>query len=255
MAMIRLKSITKSYAHGFDRTFVLRNVSLEVQEGEFISIMGPSGSGKSTLLHIIGMLDDPSAGEYFFLDESVHRMSERKRTELHRRYIGFVFQAYHLIDDLTVYENIETPLLYKGVKGSERRAMVAEMLDRFNIVAKKDLFPAQLSGGQQQLVGIARALVIHPKLILADEPTGNLQSAQGVEIMETFRRLNEEEGVTIIQVTHSEALAEYGSRTLHLVDGRIEREERRSSGGVDSGRGSSRTNPEQVTDVPSEAAP
>lgn len=223
--MIDLRSITKSYSHGFNRTFVLRNVNLKVGQGEFVSIMGPSGSGKSTLLHILGMLDEPSAGEYHFLDQPVHSISERKRTELHRQYIGFVFQAYHLIDDLTVFENLETPLLYKGVKGSERKGLVAEMLDRFNIVAKKDLFPSQLSGGQQQLVAIARALIINPKLILADEPTGNLQSAQGEEIMETFRRLNEEEGVTIIQVTHSEALAAYGSRIVHLLDGRVERDE------------------------------
>ena len=228
--MIDLKNITKSYSQGFNRTFVLRNVSLAVRQGEFVSIMGPSGSGKSTLLHIIGMLDEPSAGEYHFLNEPVHSISERKRTELHRQYIGFVFQAYHLIDDLTVFENLETPLLYKGVKGSERRGMVAEMLDRFNIVAKKDLFPAQLSGGQQQLVAIARSLIISPKLILADEPTGNLQSSQGEEIMDTFRRLNEDDGVTIIQVTHSEALAAYGSRIVHLLDGRIEREEHHEGG-------------------------
>lgn len=228
--MIELKNITKSYSRGFNRTFVLRNVNLAVRQGEFVSIMGPSGSGKSTLLHIIGMLDEPSAGEYHFLDEPVHSISERKRTELHRQYIGFVFQAYHLIDDLTVFENLETPLLYKGVKGSERKGMVAEMLDRFNIVAKRDLFPAQLSGGQQQLVAIARSLIISPKLILADEPTGNLQSAQGEEIMEAFRRLNEDEGVTIIQVTHSEALAGYGSRIVHLLDGRIEREEQHEGG-------------------------
>ena len=223
--MIELQGITKSYAHGFNRTFVLRNVNLKIEQGEFVSIMGPSGSGKSTLLHILGMLDEPSAGEYFFLDQPVHRISERKRTELHRQYIGFVFQAYHLIDDLTVFENLETPLLYKGVKGSERKGLVAEMLDKFNVVAKKDLFPSQLSGGQQQLVAIARALIINPKLILADEPTGNLQSAQGEEIMETFRRLNEEEGVTIVQVTHSEALASYGSRIVHLLDGRVETDE------------------------------
>lgn len=224
--MIKLQGITKSYMHGFNRTFVLRNVDLEVEEGEFVSIMGPSGSGKSTLLHILGMLDEPSTGEYFFFDQPVHKMNERKRTELHRQFIGFVFQAYHLIDDLTVFENLETPLLYKGVKGSERKGLVAEMLDRFNIVAKKNLFPSQLSGGQQQLVAIARALIINPRLILADEPTGNLQSAQSREIMDTFRQLNEQEGVTIIQVTHSEALAEYGTRTLHLLDGRIEREDR-----------------------------
>lgn len=222
--MIELRNVTKSYSHGFNQTLILRNVSLQIREGEFVSIMGPSGSGKSTLLHILGMLDEPSAGEYNFLGDPVHELSTKKRTELHRQYIGFVFQAYHLIDDLTVFENLETPLLYKGVRGSERKGMVAEMLDRFNIVAKKNLFPNQLSGGQQQLVAIARALIIDPKLILADEPTGNLQSAQGEEIMETFRRLNEEEGVTIVQVTHSEALASYGSRIIHLLDGRIERE-------------------------------
>lgn len=223
--MIRLRNVTKSYLSGFTRTFVLRNVSLDVTEGEFVSIMGPSGSGKSTLLHIIGMLDEPSTGEYYFGEEPVHKMGERRRTEIHREHIGFVFQAYHLIDDLTVYENLETPLLYKGMKGFERKALVAEMLDRFNIVAKKDLFPSQLSGGQQQLTAIARALIIKPTMILADEPTGNLQSAQGEEIMETFQRLNEEDGVTIVQVTHSEKLAEYGSRVLNLLDGRIERDE------------------------------
>lgn len=223
--MIRLQDITKSYVQGFNRTFVLRNVNLDVEEGEFVSVMGPSGSGKSTLLHILGMLDEPSTGEYYFFDQPVHKMSERKRTELHRQFIGFVFQAYHLIDDLTVFENLETPLLYKGVRGSERKALVADILDRFRIVAKKKLFPSQLSGGQQQLVAIARALIINPRLILADEPTGNLQSAQGQEIMETFQRLNEEDGVTIIQVTHSEALAQYGTRTIHLLDGRIERED------------------------------
>lgn len=220
--MINLRDITKSYSHGFSRTFVLRRVSLNVQEGEFVSIMGPSGSGKSTLLHIMGMLDEPSSGEYYFMDEPVHKISERKRTDLHRRHIGFVFQAYHLIDDLTVYENLETPLLYKKVKGAERKSLVAEMLDRFNMVAKKDLFPSQLSGGQQQLVGVARALIIQPKLILADEPTGNLHSSQGDMIMETLKRLNEDEGVTIIQVTHSEKYADYGTRVVELLDGRID---------------------------------
>ncbi|NBC16123.1 MAG: ATP-binding cassette domain-containing protein, partial [Bacteroidetes bacterium] len=176
--MIQLRHVTKSYAHGFSRTFVLRRVSLDVEAGEFVTIMGPSGSGKSTLLHILGMLDEPSDGEYLFMGEPVHKLSDRKRTDLHREHIGFVFQAYHLIDDLTVYENLETPLLYKKVGRSERKSMVAEMLDRFNIVAKKDLFPSQLSGGQQQLVAVARALIIEPKLILADEPTGNLHSSQ-----------------------------------------------------------------------------
>lgn len=224
--MISLHNITKSYLHGFSRTFVLRNVSLDVREGEFVSIMGPSGSGKSTLLHIIGMLDEPSTGEYYFLDEPVHKMSDKRRTELHREHIGFVFQAYHLIDELTVYENLETPLLYKKVRGSERKSMVADMLDRFNIVAKKDLFPSQLSGGQQQIVAVARALIINPKLILADEPTGNLHSTHGEQIMEIFQKLNEEEGVTIIQVTHSEKYAEYGTRVIQLLDGQISRDER-----------------------------
>ncbi len=220
--MISLRDLTKSYAHGLSRTFVLRRVGLEVAEGAFVTIMGPSGSGKSTLLHLLGMLDEPSSGEYFFLGEPVHRMSERRRTELHRTHIGFVFQAYHLIDDLTVYENLETPLLYKKVQRAERRGRVAEMLDRFNIVAKKDLFPSQLSGGQQQLVGVARALIIEPRLILADEPTGNLHSSQGDQIMELLRRLNQEDGVTIIQVTHNRKYAAYGHRVVELLDGRIE---------------------------------
>jgi ABC-type lipoprotein export system ATPase subunit len=183
--------------------------------------MGPSGSGKSTLLHILGMMDQPSEGEYFFLDQPVHAIKEKQRSELYKRYIGFVFQAYHLIDELTVYENIETPLLYQNIKGSERAAMVADILDRFQIVGKKDLFPSQLSGGQQQLVGIARAVITKPKLILADEPTGNLNSKQGEEIMELFKTLNGE-GTTIVQVTHSEKNAEYGSRIINLLDGRIE---------------------------------
>ncbi len=220
--MISLRNITKSYSHGFSRTFVLRRVSLDVAEGDFITIMGPSGSGKSTLLHIIGMLDEPTSGEYYFGGEPVHTFSDRKRTDLHRQYIGFVFQAYHLIDDLTVYENLETPLLYKKVKGSERKSMVAEVLDRFNMVAKKDLFPSQLSGGQQQLVGVARALIIKPRLILADEPTGNLHSGQGDQIMETLQQLNQEEGVTIVQVTHNDQYAAYGNRVIELLDGRIE---------------------------------
>jgi putative ABC transport system ATP-binding protein len=220
--MISLRNITKSYSHGFSRTFVLRRVSLDIAEGDFVTIMGPSGSGKSTLLHIMGMLDEPTSGEYYFMGEPVHTFSERKRTDLHRRHIGFVFQAYHLIDDLTVYENLETPLLYKKVKGSERKSMVAEMLDRFNIVAKKDLFPSQLSGGQQQLVGVARALIIKPRLILADEPTGNLHSGQGDQIMETLKQLQEEDGVTIIQVTHNDQYAAYGDRVVELLDGRIE---------------------------------
>ncbi|MGZ4038074.1 MAG: ABC transporter ATP-binding protein, partial [Bacteroidia bacterium] len=184
--------------------------------------MGPSGSGKSTLLNVIGMLDEFDEGEYFFLHESVHKLKEKQRAQLYKQYIGFVFQAYHLIDELTVYENIETPLLYQDMKGAERKALVSDMLDRFNIVGKKDLYPTQLSGGQQQLVGIARALITKPRLILADEPTGNLNSKQGTEIMDLFSRLNKEDGVTIIQVTHSEKNAEYGSRIINLLDGRID---------------------------------
>jgi ABC-type lipoprotein export system ATPase subunit len=190
-----------------------------VEEGEFISVMGPSGSGKSTLLNVIGMLDNFDEGEYNFLDEPVHTLKEKHRANLYKQYIGFVFQSYHLLDDLTVKENLEMPLLYKKVGSSERKSLVADTLDRFNIVGKKDLFPAQLSGGQQQLVGIARALISSPKLILADEPTGNLNSKQGEEIMELFGQLNKE-GVTIIQVTHSEKNATYGSRTINLLDGR-----------------------------------
>jgi ABC-type lipoprotein export system ATPase subunit len=184
--------------------------------------MGPSGSGKSTLLNVIGMLDEFDEGEYFFMGEAVHKLKEKHRSQLYKQYIGFVFQAYHLIDELTVYENIETPLIYQNSKASERKAIVADILDRFNIVGKKDLFPTQLSGGQQQLVGIARALVANPRLLLADEPTGNLNSKQGEEIMDLFKKLNQEDGVTIIQVTHSEKNAEYGSHIINLLDGRIE---------------------------------
>jgi len=219
-SMIELKGIYKWVNTGNNRTFLLRDVNLHVKEGEFISIMGPSGSGKSTLLNVIGMLDEFNEGEYNFLHESVHKLKEKQRTSLYKQYIGFVFQAYHLIDELTVYENIETPLIYQNVKSSERKAMVADILDRFNIVGKKDLFPTQLSGGQQQLVGIARALIAKPKLLLADEPTGNLNSKQGEEIMNLFKELNNE-GVAIIQVTHSEKNASYGSRIINLLDGMI----------------------------------
>lgn len=218
--MIDLKGIFKFYPSGFGKTYVLSDVDVELKEGEFVSIMGPSGSGKSTLLHLIGMLDEPSSGEYRFLDHPVHRLSERQRSELHKNYIGFVFQSYHLIDELTVYENIEMPLLYKNVKSAERKSMVCDILDRFQIVGKKDLFPNQLSGGQQQLVGIARAVITNPKLILADEPTGNLNSKQGEEIMELFKKLNQE-GTTVIQVTHSEKNASYGRRVINLLDGRV----------------------------------
>ncbi len=220
--MLELKHIYKWVNTGNNRTFILKDLNLSVKEGEFISIMGPSGSGKSTLLNVIGMLDEFNEGEYNFLHESVHKLKEKQRSSLYKQYIGFVFQAYHLIDELTVYENIETPLIYQDIKGSERKAMVADMLDRFQIVGKKDLFPTQLSGGQQQLVGIARALIARPKLLLADEPTGNLNSKQGEEIMELFKQLNDE-GVTIIQVTHSEKNAGYGKRVIHLLDGMVER--------------------------------
>ena len=219
--MLSLQKIFKWYNTGANRTFVLKDIHLDVNEGEFISIMGPSGSGKSTLLNVIGMLDEPNEGTYAFMGENVFAMKEKQRSQLFKSHIGFVFQAYHLIDELTVYENIETPLLYQNIKSSERKSMVADILDRFQIVGKKDLFPTQLSGGQQQLVGIARALIVKPKLILADEPTRNLNSKQGEEIMDLFKELNHE-GVTIIQVTHSEKNADYGSRIINLLDGRVE---------------------------------
>ena len=220
--MIQLERISKWYNTGGTRTFVLKDINLKIEDGEFLSIMGPSGSGKSTLLNIIGMLDAPSEGTYRFMEQSVFDMKEKHRTDLYKKSIGFIFQAYHLIDELTVYENIETPLLYQDIKGAERKAMVGDMLDRFQMVGKKDLFPAQLSGGQQQLVGIARALIAKPKVLLADEPTGNLNSKQGEEIMELFKKINEEEKITIIQVTHSEKNAEYGHRKIDLLDGRIQ---------------------------------
>ncbi len=221
--MIELKNIFKWVNQGSNKTFLLRDINLTINEGEFVSIMGPSGSGKSTLLNVIGMLDEFDEGEYLFMGKSVKGLKEKQRSQLYKEHIGFVFQAYHLIDELTVFENIETPLLYQDMKSSERKAVVADALDRFNIVGKKDLFPTQLSGGQQQLVGIARALIGKPKLLLADEPTGNLNSKQGEEIMELFKKLNKEDGVTIIQVTHSEKNAEYGSRIINLLDGRIEK--------------------------------
>jgi len=218
--ILALHEATRTVNSGSNKVTILDNIDLQVKEGEFISLMGPSGSGKSTLLNCIGMLDSFTDGGYTFLGQPVHSMKEKNRSKLYKEYIGFVFQAYHLIDELTVYENIETPLLYKSIKSSERKAMVADMLDRFNIVGKKDLFPQQLSGGQQQLVGIARALIGEPKLILADEPTGNLNSKQSTEIMELFAALNKE-GVTIIQATHSESNASYGSRIINLLDGKI----------------------------------
>jgi ABC-type lipoprotein export system ATPase subunit len=216
--LIRLKNIEKVYETGTQKFYVLRRVTLDIQPGEFVTFMGPSGAGKSTLLSIIGMLDGAWNGEYYFLEEPVHKLNLKKRNELHKYNIGFVFQSYHLIDDLTVFENLEIPLSYKNVPRKERESLVCDILDRFNIVGKKDLFPSQLSGGQQQLVGVARAVILNPKLILADEPTGYLHSAQGEEIMELFKRLNEG-GTTIIQVTHSEKNAAYGHRIVELKDG------------------------------------
>lgn len=219
--MIALRDLEKSIPSGGGRLWILRQITTDVAAGEFVTIMGPSGAGKSTLLGILGMLDHDYQGEYYLFDEAVHKLPPKKRIALNKKYIGFVFQQYHLLDDLTVYENLEIPLSYRDVKKSERAARVAEVLDRFGIVAKKDLFPSQLSGGQQQLVGVARAVVAEPKLILADEPTGNLHSEQAREIMELFRELNRR-GTTIIQVTHSEENASYGNRILKLFDGWID---------------------------------
>jgi len=216
--LIQLRTLEKSFEAGGQKFYVLRRVTLDVQRGEFVTIMGPSGAGKSTLLSILGMLDGAWSGEYFFNEQPVHKLSTKQRNELHKYNIGFVFQSYHLIDTLTVYENLEIPLSYKNIPHKERASLVCDALDRFNIVAKKDLFPNQLSGGQQQLVGVARAVIQNPKLILADEPTGNLHSAQGEEIMELFKRLNDA-GTTIIQVTHSEKNAAYGNRIIQLRDG------------------------------------
>jgi ABC-type lipoprotein export system ATPase subunit len=218
--MISLRNIEKYYEHGPTKTWVLRRVNLDIKEGEFVSIMGPSGAGKSTILHVLGMHDTAWLGEYYLVEQPVHRMSKKDRLELQKKYIGFVFQSYHLLDSLTVYENLEIPLSYRNIKRGERDSIVCDMLDRFNIVGKKDLYPNQLSGGQQQLVAVARALVAKPKVILADEPTGNLHSSQAKEIMELFRQLNNE-GITIVQVTHSETNASYGNRVVQIVDGWI----------------------------------
>ena len=216
--MITLRNVEKFYEQGVIKTWVLRRISIEVPEGAFISIMGPSGAGKSTLLHLLGMHDSAWNGEYYFLDQPVHQLRKKERFELQKKYIGFVFQSYHLLDHLTVYENLEIPLSYRDIPRSKRESMVCDVLDRFQIVGKKDLYPSQLSGGQQQLVAVARAIIANPKVILADEPTGNLHSSQGQEIMELFKRLNEE-GTTIIQVTHSEKNASYGRRIIKLSDG------------------------------------
>jgi len=218
--MIKLANLEKFYPLGAGKYFVLRRINLEVREGEFITIMGPSGAGKSSLLSIVGMLDGAWTGEYYFLDQAVHTLKVKQRAELNKKYIGFVFQQYHLLDNLTVAENLDIPLSYRNVKGSQRQAIVADTLDRFQIVGKKDLYPSQLSGGQQQLVAVARAIIAKPKLILADEPTGNLHSSQGKEIMDLFKKLNDE-GTTIIQVTHNENWAAYAHRIIKLVDGWI----------------------------------
>jgi len=220
-----MRNLEKAFEAGGSKFFVLRRINIDIQQGEFVTFMGPSGAGKSTLLSIIGMLDSAWNGEYYFLDQPVHKLNVKKRNELHKANIGFVFQSYHLIDNLTVFENLEIPLSYKNVPHKERVSLVCDILDRFNIVGKKDLFPNQLSGGQQQLVGVARAVIQNPKLILADEPTGNLHSAQGEEIMQLFKRLNEG-GTTILQVTHSERNATYGNRIIQLKDGWVVSEEK-----------------------------
>ena len=218
MSLISLRNIEKSYKTGAGETFVLRRITLDVEKGDFITIMGPSGAGKSTLLAILGMLDGDWSGEYFLLHDAVHAMRPKDRMGLNRQYIGFVFQQYHLLDDLTVYENLEIPLSYRNVKRKDREAVVADTLDRFQIVGKKDLYPNQLSGGQQQMVAVARAVISEPKVILADEPTGSLHSSQGKMIMDLLKKLNDE-GTTIIQVTHNEAWAAYGRRIINLQDG------------------------------------
>lgn len=228
--MLKLRNLEKSFETKAGRTYVLRRVTVDVADGEFVTVMGPSGAGKSTLLGIVDMLDGAWSGEYFFLDQPVHKLSLKQRAELNKKYIGFVFQQYHLLDNLTVYENLEIPLSYRNISRKEREAVVADVLDRFNIVGKKDLFPSQLSGGQQQLVAVARAVIANPKLILADEPTGNLHSAQGREIMELFKKLNEQ-GTTIIQVTHSEMNASYGHRTINLLDGWVVNQEEATPAG------------------------
>src|SRR6476660_10594186 len=216
--MIQLQNIEKFYAHGVGKTFILRRINADIKEGDFVSSIGPSGAGKSTLLHLIGMHDSAWTGEYYFLDQPVHKLAAKDRAKLHKGYIGLEFQSYHLLDHLTVYENLDIPLSYRDIKKSERESMVCDILDKFAIVGKKDLYPNQLSGGQQQLVAVARAVISTPKVILADEPTGNLHSSQGKEIMELFKKLNET-GTTIIQVTHSEANAAYGTRIIQLRDG------------------------------------
>jgi ABC-type lipoprotein export system ATPase subunit len=221
--MIELRNVEKFYETGAGKTYVLRRISIDIKQGDFVTVMGPSGAGKSTMLAILGMLDSNWQGEYYFLSEPVHKMKPKDRVELNKRYIGFVFQQYHLLDSLTVYENLDIPLSYRNIKRAERQSIVADTLDRFQIVGKKDLYPNQLSGGQQQLVAVARAVIANPRLILADEPTGNLHSSQGKEIMELFKKLNDE-GTTIVQVTHSEVNASYGNKLINLFDGWLKSE-------------------------------
>jgi putative ABC transport system ATP-binding protein len=219
--MISLKDIEKSYKTGAGRTWVLRRITLDIAQGDFVTFMGPSGAGKSTLLAILGMLDAEWSGEYHLDGQAVQTLPQKARVELNKKYVGFVFQQFHLLDNLTVAENLEVPLSYRDMRGSERKALVADTLDRFQIVGKKDLFPNQLSGGQQQLVAVARAIIAKPKLLLADEPTGNLHSSQGDEIMALFGELNRQ-GTTIVQVTHSEKNAAHGKRVVNLKDGWME---------------------------------
>ncbi len=238
-SLIALHNLERSYKTGHTETFVLRRISLTIAAGEFVTVMGPSGAGKSSLLNVFAMLDDAWNGEFRFDGTPVHTLNRKGRAELARKRIGMVFQSYHLLDDLTVAENIELPLTYKDISRTERQAMVADTLDRFAIVGKKDLYPSQLSGGQQQLVGVARAVIHKPALLLADEPTGNLHSAQATEVMQLFRKLNEE-GTTVVQVTHSEANAAYGSRTLELRDGWLSHDTAQSAETVDAARGATR---------------
>ena len=222
--LISLRNIEKSYPHGVGRTYVLRRVNVDIKPGEFVSIMGPSGAGKSTLLHILGMHDSAWDGEYYFLEQPVHRLNAKQRAELHKQHIGFVFQSYHLLDNLTVYENLEIPLSYRNVSRKDRQSMVADILDRFQIVGKKDLYPNQLSGGQQQLVGVARAVIANPQVILADEPTGNLDTATGNEIMALFERLHQQ-GNTIVLVTHEHDIALHAHRIIFIRDGKVAKDE------------------------------
>jgi putative ABC transport system ATP-binding protein len=221
-AMIRLRNTERTVKSKAGALYILRQINLDIQEGEFVTIMGPSGAGKSTLLSILGMYDHAWEGEYYLFEDPVHKLGPKERAALNKRHVGFVFQQFHLLDDLTVAENLDIPLSYRNIKGSQRQSMVADMLDRFGVVAKKDLFPSQLSGGQQQLVAVARAIIANPTLLLADEPTGNLHSDHGRQIMELFKNLNQQ-GMTIVQVTHSEANAAYGNRIIRLRDGWMEK--------------------------------